>query len=177
MRSLISIVIVCFLLGTSMLYAGTVYKKVNKDGSVEYSDVPFTGASEVKLKDIDQQNTLPAFKRPPSLTNKPTRKSSAAKPDVHIVSPLNGDTLRDNEGNITIVVQKEGKEKKKYKTQILINGAPVGKPTQASVISIKNISRGEIKIKAQLLSRTGKILATTPETVVYMHRVSVIRSN
>jgi len=176
MRSLVSIVIVCCLLATSMLYAATVYKKVNKDGSVEYSDSPFPGASEVKLKDIDKQNTLPAFKKPQSLISKPSSKSSTVKPDIHIVSPLNGDTLRDNEGNITIVVQKEGKQKKKYKTQILVNGVPVGKPSQASVISLKNINRGELKIKAQLLSRTGNILATTPETVVYMHRVSVIRS-
>jgi len=160
-----------------MIHAGTVYKKVNKDGSVEYSDMPFPGAAELTLKDIKAQNTLPSFKRPSTTNKKSARVQADTKAAISIQSPSNGETIRNNQGNLTILVQKQGSKNNKYKTQILINGAPVGEPTQASVISIKNINRGEQKIKAQLLSSSGKILATSSETVVFLHRASIIRSN
>lgn len=169
--------IAAYLLLTACIlsaHANTVYKKVNKDGSVQYSDKPFPGAIEHKLKDMDSQSKLPAL-LPPS-TFKGQKSQNKIKTSITIVSPQHGATIRDNQGSFTILVQKQGDKKKNYKTQILVNGSPVGEPTQASVIPLKNIDRGEIKVIAQLLSSSGKILATSEETVVYLHRASVIRS-
>lgn len=171
----ISTVISCMFCAM-LLQAATVYKKVNKDGSVEYSDKPFSGAKKVVLKDMDSQSTLPRYTPPRSTSTKSKNTPRNQDAKISITSPINGDTIRNNEGNITVLVQKQGKKSKSYKTQILVNGTAVGKPTQASVISLKNIDRGELKIKAQLISSSGKILASTKETVVYLHRVSVIRS-
>ncbi len=174
----ISIALLC-LLHVLALQAGTIYKKVNKNGSVEYSDKPFPGAKKIILKDINSQTTLPQYTPPKSTTgdSKKRDKQRDKNANISITSPVHGDTIRNNEGNFTVLVQKQGKKAKRYKTQILINGTPQGEPTQASVIKLKNIDRGELKIKAQLISSSGKILATTKETVVYLHRVSIIRNN
>ena len=165
------------LLLSQSLNADTVYKKVNQDGSVEYSDQPFAGASELKLEQHKGQSTLPAYTPSQLSSSSLSKKKTNNVVNIEVLSPKHGDTIRNNEGNLTIMVQKFGKNKNTYKTQILINDSPIGNLTQATVIKLKNLDRGEIKIKAQLISRSGKILATSTESVVYLHRMSVIRTN
>jgi len=176
MRNLSIFLVIACTLFAALINAGTVYKKVSKDGSVQYSDKPFPGAVELKLKDIDAQNTLPRFIASTSSITKSNKATGNKKAEITIISPIHGDTIRNNQGDLTVLVQKKGAKNKSYKTRVLINDSTVTKPTQSTVIEVKNLDRGEQKIKVQLISSSGKILATSKETVVYLHRVSVIRS-
>jgi hypothetical protein len=96
---------------------------------------------------------------------------------INILTPSNGDTVRSNGGNLTIMVQKQLAGEKQYLTQLFINDKPYLKPFKGTVLKAENLDRGIIKIKAQLQNRSGNVLATSSETVVYMHRATVNRSN
>jgi len=167
------VAIMIALIGSANAY--TVYKKVNKDGSVQYSDKPFPGAIKVKLPPVNTQDPIikqPDFEPP---TNQAQDKKVNAS--IDIITPNNGDSVRDNAGNLTIMVQKQLPDKKTYLTQLLINDRPYSKPFKGTVLKVKNMDRGIIKIKVQLQNSSGNVLATSSETVVYMHRASVIRVN
>jgi len=175
MSKYIAIVIVLLFACIQSANAYTVYKKVNKDGSVQYSDKPFPGAIKVKLPPINTQD--PKIKQPdftPQINQPQNSKKNAS---IEIISPNNGDSIRDNAGNLTIMVQKQLPNKKTYSTQLLINDEPYLKPFKGTVLKLKNMDRGIIKIKVQLQNSSGNVLATSSETVVYMHRASVIRVN
>ena len=152
--------------------ADTIYKKVNQDGSVAYSDQPFAGAQAINVT-ISKQTQLPTTH---SLSNRHTTKSAHnALPAyaIGITSPLNGQTVRNNNGELTIMVQTTPQFDDNYLIQIFINNTPHSEPSQLTVFKLKNIDRGEIKIKVQLLTIDGNILATSPETLVYLHRATV----
>lgn len=153
--------------------AFTVYKKFNKDGTITYSDKPFSGAIKVNLPPVNTQD--PQRIQPPNLPEKmkPRVKESTT---IDILSPTNGDSVRSNDGNLTIVVQKMSGKKNNYLTQLVINGKDYKKPITGSTFSLKNLDRGIIKLKVKLQTRNGKILATSSETVVYMHKTSIIRT-
>lgn len=164
------------LLSSIAVSATTVYKKINEDGSVEYSDKPFPGAKPLKLKNISDQTTLPVPTPPSKLSPATPNKAAKVTYDIAITSPAQGATIRNNQGNFTVLVQKKGEARKRYKSRVFVNGVPVGSASQDAVFNIKNADRGELKIKAQLLSSSGKVLATSNETVVYLHRATSIRA-
>lgn len=163
--------LLCLTLSAS---AFTVYKKVNKDGTVTYSDKPFPGAQKVTLPPANPQTT-PAI--PEQAPNQPTKeKPVKAKLAIEILSPTNGDSIRNNAGELTIMVQAQYPPKKRYVIQLLINDKPYGKASKKTKFELKELDRGIINIKAQLQTRHGKILAVSKETVVYMHKTSIIRA-
>jgi len=173
--SILSLYFIIFVSYACQLAAETVYKRINKDGSIQYADKPFKGAKPLQLKDISQQSRLPAYKPPQPQSDVKKTITTDSNAHINILSPSHGETIRNNQGNITVMVQSHASALTKTRTQVLVNNILVSRPTQASVIQLKNIQRGELKIKAQLISSSGKILATSTETVVYLHRASVSR--
>ncbi len=170
--SLLFIALVTLLLCLNV-QAGTVYKKVNKDGSVEYSDKPFKDAKAVIIPN-QQQSQLPSLAPVIIPTYKHSNKTNASN-KITITMPKHGATIRNNNGNFTIMVQKVTKTKQQPYTQISINGIAYKKPSQGNVFKVKNIDRGEVTIQAKLLNNSGNVLATSLETVIYLHRVSNIK--
>jgi hypothetical protein len=174
LTSIVLVIITCYINAA----AQTVYKKINTDGSVEYSDQAFAGASAIQITG-QNQTQLPAPSAPVNFTKDPAATTLVPTPNyaIAIQAPQSGQSVRNNSGNLTIVVQTTPKLGKKLKVQLLINNSPLGEPKQQTVFKVKNINRGEVKIKTQLLNSLGNILATSSETVVYLHRVSIIRTN
>jgi len=165
--------------GYSTVFAGTVYKKTNSDGSISYADQPFTGAvaTEVKLKN---NTPLPKLTTTPNIsasTSSSLQSVVAQSHAIAITRPQHQQTVRANDGQLTIVVQATPRPSKNLKIQLFINNSPYDQPSQHTVFNLKNIDRGEVRIKAQLLNKLGNILATSQETVVYLHRATVKRTN
>jgi len=154
--------------------AYTVYKKVNENGKIEYSDKPFPGAFEVKLPPVNSQDAPPLL---PPIESSPTPESLTVKPEINIVSPNNGDSIRSNPGELTIMVQTTVPDDQQYFSQLIINNKPYLKPFEGTVLQLKNLDRGIINIKVQLQSSVGNVLATSKEIVVYMHKATINRAN
>jgi len=165
--------------GYNCAFAATVYKKTNSDGSISYADLPFTGAvaAEVKLKNV---TPLPALTTAPNASAPVSSSLQSAVTQNHaitIATPQHQQTVRANDGRLTVMVQTTAPPSNKITIQLFINNSPYGQPSQNTVFEVKNIDRGEVRIKAQLLNKLGNILATSPETVVYLHRATVKRTN
>jgi hypothetical protein len=56
--------------------------------------------------------------------------------------------------------------------QLLLDGKPHNKPQTHSMFSLKDINRGEHRIKMLLLDEEGKIIASSTSVTFYMHRTS-----
>lgn len=171
MKYFVGLLLVCYVAIGTEVSAFTVYKKVNKDGTVVYSDKPFPGAKKVNLPPINTRKTQPL--PTPIVTEKVPEKEVAT---ITILSPTNGDSIRSNAGELTVTVGTTHAADNRYKIQLLINDKPYGVPVQTTTFTLKELDRGIIKIKAQLQGRRGKVLATSSETVVYMHKASINRA-
>lgn len=179
LRALTSVLILLTMLLATAL-AGTLYKKTNADGSVEYSDKPFAGATAVETQQSNQAS-LPALPRPDNQTESrqdPLPDSTLSQDyAISIQSPVSQQSIRSNNGDLTIMVQTTPKLTPALKVQLLINNSPYGQPSQDTVFKLKNLDRGQVKIKAQLIDNNGNVLATSSEAIVYLLRVAVKRAN
>ena len=63
--------------------------------------------------------------------------------------------------------------KRGFKVRLIMNGAIHGEPQTRSVFILRDVDRGEHKIKLELINNQGKIIASSKERTVYLHRSRV----
>jgi hypothetical protein len=146
-----------------------IYVWRNEKGILVFSDSPRAGAEEVKTKpgNIIQLST--------SIDTEVldiTPQEMLEEYEIVINTPKNNTTIRDNTGSIYI----SGGIKPRFKTglevQLLLDGKPHNKPQTHSMFSLRDINRGEHRIKMLLLDEEGKVIASSTSVTFYMHRAS-----
>lgn len=155
------------IISHTTLANSSIYKKVNTDGTVVYSDRYFPGA---QLVSIDASTLVIPSSKPlttPSLTtNNPQQRHS-----ITISTPAKDKhTFRDNNGNISLVVSLEPNTGGYF--ELHLNQKVYQSPT--GVFNLENLDRGEYEYSFKFIDKTGKVIASTPVRYFYLHRASVL---
>ncbi len=147
-----------------------IYVWRDEKGILVFSDSPKPGAEEVKAEPDN------VFKSSTSIDMKVldiTPKEITEQYEIAITIPKNNATIRDNTGSIYISGSIQPRFKPGWNVQLVLDDKPHGKPQNRSIFSLKNIDRGEHKLKMLLLNDKGKIIASSPSVTFYMHRASI----
>jgi hypothetical protein len=156
MRLILSTFLVLFV---CCLSAETVYKTVDEDGNVIFTDKPSEKAEEIKIQELDTiTNPNPSRYKPSS---KHPEDTSSKYESLVVTSPENGSGFRNNEGNVSISLSIEPSLRSGHKIIILMDGKEVG---FSSSVSIQNVERGTHSISAKVVDRNGKTLISTLST-------------
>jgi hypothetical protein len=146
-----------------------IYVWRNEKGILVFSDSPRPGAVEVKTK---PGNILQSSTSVDTEVLDITPQVSIQKYQVAINTPKNNATIRDNTGSIYIGGGIKPSFKPGFKVQLILDGKPHDIPQKHSMFSLRDINRGEHKIKMLLLDENGKIIASSESVTFYMHRAS-----
>lgn len=158
------LIISVFVVSTYQLtgYSADIYKTVDENGKVTYSDKMTSDKSEkVETK---QLNTLPAT-QPTVPVRKTTRKTSVPNNyDIRIVQPSNNFHVNPGQRDLTIQVTTVPHIYTNHRLQISDNGAPI----QGTVI--KEITRGSHVIVAMVIDERGRVISESEPVSVFVHR-------
>lgn len=148
-----------------------VYKQVNPDGTITYSDKPAAGAQEVDIP------TAPTYQPPkvPAFTpyQKPEKPAPFAYDSLTITSPANDETIRENTGDVTVVLSVSPSLRPGHRIEYLLDGASVERSTQTSY-QFKNLDRGSHSITAQIVDESGNVISSASVTV-HLQRTSSLQ--
>ncbi|WDD98423.1 MULTISPECIES: DUF4124 domain-containing protein [Thalassomonas] len=144
-----------------------IYVWRNEQGVLVFSDTPRPGAEEVKVENKNDQLTSVDTS---ILDIKP--KAIEEKYQVSISQPENNATVRDNTGSVYVAGRIKPIFKKGLKIQLYLDNTPYQEPQDHSMFVLRNIDRGEHKIKMDLINNQGKVIASSKPIVFYMHRAS-----
>lgn len=146
-----------------------IYVWRNAKGVLVFSDTPKAGAEEVKTKpgNIIQSSTDVETE---VLDINPQQIVETY--EVIINTPQNNATVRDNTGSVYIRGGISPKFKLSFKIQLYLDGKPHLSPQNHGMYSLRDIDRGEHKIKMDLLDEKGKVIASSKLVTFYMHRAS-----
>ncbi len=147
-----------------------IYVWRNENGVLVFSDTPRPGAEEVKTKPGNVIKSATSVDTE-VLDIKP--QVIEQKYEVVINSPKNNATIRDNTGSIYISGGIKPQFRPGFQVQLYLDGEAYDKPQKHSMFSLRNIDRGEHKIKMELLDEKGKVIASSESVTFYMHRASV----
>lgn len=157
----------------TLLSAGVVYKYLDKNGNVVYTDQPRPGAERV---DLPEPSTYTPPKLPPitPTVDKAKDEAGAAYKSLTISSPKNDETIWDNTGNVTVVYSLEPKLKSKsgHRMVVLVDGQALD-PLKDTKVQLENVERGTHNLQARIIDADGDLLIESGQTAVHLHRQSV----
>jgi len=173
------IISIATLLSCTTITHAKVYKWVNEEGSVVYSDQPHPEAEVLNIKPLHPYKA-PTYQTPEGAevlpNDEPSVDPSARYSSVTIDSPEHETNFHGTAGSFSVSVSSNPSLKKGDKYQLLINGKAIGEPTTLSQFNVQNINRGEHTLSVQVLNKQGKSLIKSPSITVFVHRPSKKRN-
>lgn len=155
--------IVCAIVGVSVALSGLsfaqddsstskggVYKQVDPEGNVTYTDKP--PSADAKAIKVPKGTEYQAPKLPEFTPSAPKQTSRNFQYDsFELTSPKNDETFWDNTGNVTATVSFEPFLQSGHSIEFLLDGVSVAKGTATSHQFV-NIDRGTHQITARIVN-------------------------
>lgn len=152
---------------------GAVYRWVDKDGNVVFSDRPQPGAEEVRMP-------TPSLYEAPRLPS-PARMAPAAEPGprytrVEVTLPENDATIIDNTGQVEVEVEVVPALESRLGDRILIllDGQLQGGPRVTPRLTLESVDRGTHTLQAQVTDAGGEVLVASEPVTFHMRQASVL---
>ena len=162
-----TLVIFALLVASTGAQADKVYKWVDAQGNVLYTDQPRKGAQEVKIA-----------KQPASA---PVRSFAARDEDrfrysaVTFDAPANEGTIRDNEGNVKVAVNVVPPLRTDRGDQIRLSldgGALLADPNSPEVV-LTGLDQGAHTLQATVTDKAGRVLISSDPVEFYLKHWSI----
>lgn len=156
------------------LLSAQVYKHVDEEGNVTYSDAPQKkGDKPVSLPEPTTIKIQPAPKLSIGEGDvKPVQDKSINYDSVEIVSPANDESIRSNSGDITIQISSSPALQRNHLYVVLIDGNKAQESAAGSV-TLTNLDRGSHTVLIQIQDENEKTLATSSPITFHLLRASV----
>jgi hypothetical protein len=162
-----SLAIVIMLLAQ---FAGAeVYKTVDKDGNVKYTDTPRSDKAEkIELREV---NTVPSA-QPQAFPPSPSRAQQAEiNYSIDIISPRADVTIPVGQRDLAIAVTLNPGLQPGHLLVYFMNGELLEETTMNNII-VKDVPRGTHTLVVEAIDANGRTLGTSPSVLV-----NVIRPN
>jgi hypothetical protein len=170
MRSVLIILglALCF----SVLAQDRVYKRVNPDGSVEYSDQPIQGAEVMK---VPKGSTFTMPETPASTAapaDSTPEEASVSYDSLEITRPMNDEAIRSNEGKLTALAQVTPGLASNHRFRWRMDGEIV-QDVNSPELRLNNVDRGSHTLEAEIVDADGKVVISSETITFHLMRYSV----
>ena len=145
-----------------------IYKVTTDSGRVIYTDSPSEQGEHVPMSSGSVMTLKSAS--PSSITTPPTVREQTKEIHLSVVSPKPEQTIRDNNGKLTIRTALEPQVQGVY--TLHLNDQVISQ--NKGLFNLDGLNRGAYTFHVELAHKSGKILASTPEQTFYLHQASVL---
>ncbi|MEE8261249.1 MAG: DUF4124 domain-containing protein [Gammaproteobacteria bacterium] len=160
-----------FILSFSV--SAVVYRWVDENGNVVYSDRPQPGAQVLEKKEVQTVDAPPVEPLTPRSETKESPKSGfAGYKRVAVMSPQNDEPVRENAGNVTVSVTLEPglQTKLGHKLALFVDGAQISEPGTATQFQLNNMDRGTHTLEAKVVGPDSKVIKNSSPVTFHMLR-------
>jgi hypothetical protein len=178
-RNLLVLIVAIAVFGLCMdgHAASRIYKTVDENGNVVFTDVPPKEGESSEAIAVETPNTFPAAE-PESREQwivDPTDEESEAAPftyaSLNISAPSNDEAVRENAGNVNVVAEVSPELQIGHRVRILLDGKPEQAAAQ-TVFMLPNVDRGTHSVQAEVIDDSGKVLISSAPTTFHLQRVA-----
>ncbi len=165
--------VLAFLSMSLPLAAAQIYRYVDEEGNVVFTNQPPTGraAEPVTLPAVNAVGGPPPAAGLPAEPPKP-EQPLAPYPGFRIVAPEHDTSLRANNGNFTITLHADNPLRPGHTVVLLFDGKEIARGT-AMTFAMQNVDRGTHTAQAKIVDGAGKAVATTEAITFTVQRVHV----
>ena len=168
MNNINKLYLLIFTLAHIGVAGATMYKGVDAEGNVIYSDKPFEEAERytpppISVMDADKAGSDEAVEE--------KLPADFEYLTFDIVQPTFEQTIR-NETSINVVLRlKPGlNTEQDHRIWLLMDGKVVVEGSSSLSLLVEDVARGAHKLQAQVRNPEGEVVVRTRTTIVYLHR-------
>lgn len=165
------------LLITPLLAPAQIYRTVDEQGNVVFTDTPPPAGTESEEVELRQINTTPPPEPRPDLAPQPEEtaeeKPAAAEYGVAITVPANETTIPMGPGNFSVSGVVRPSLGSGHQVQLYMDGVPWGEPQTVPSWALTNVFRGAHDFTIAVVDSKGGHLAVSEPVRVYVLRPSV----
>lgn len=167
--------LVIFVALVSTSVAAQVYKRVDSQGNVTYSDQPVPGSKPVKLPEIQTYTPTPTRSKNESNVNvEGATKIDGPEPmpnyAVSVASPGDDATVINNEGTVPLSVNVQPPLRKTEKVVITFDGQPIGPASSSTTATMTFVDRGSHSVGARVVDAGGNTVASARPITFFLRR-------
>ena len=165
--------ILCLVLASGAALAQKVYKVIQPDGTVMFTDSPQPGdgAEEVDMRPL---NTTPPLASPTdAFDDSPAAELEKGYAEVRITSPENEASIRDNAGNVNVDVKISPSLRSGDKVELKLDGQAIGGGRKTN-FALTDMERGTHSLQAVVKNSNGKVVASSESVTFTLQRRSAI---
>jgi hypothetical protein len=159
--------------------AAAIYRTVDEQGNVVFTDVP-PGDKSAAPVDVRPPNTFETPQAAPPAAAPSGAGASAAELDatyytaVEIVDPGNEEAIRANDGNMVIAVAVSPPLRGDHRLVLTLDGQDVDAgATGRGVFSLSNVDRGSHTAVVKVVNSSGATVTTSAPVTFHMLRVAI----
>lgn len=152
-----------------------VYKVMDADGNVTFTDNPPANDPTTEAVDLPEINTQPAL--PVPARGKAKEEEQQGYQEITIVSPAHDSTIPPGHQEVGVSVSLTPELQPGHQIQLIFNGQPYGSPTPTTSFSILSLIRGEHSIQVQVLDSELNVVGTSSTNTIHVKRHSIQHVN
>lgn len=161
---------ILFIITTPAL--AEVYRNVDAQGNVTFSDEPSEGSEAVKVKPVTTVTLpKPADVREPERLRKQVEKEGSAYNSVRIVAPNDDEAFHSGSGDVAFRIASDPALKQGHRYEVTLDGQPVGQ-TASDTVTVRNVFRGTHDAGVHIVDGNGVQVKSGQPIRFTIHRPS-----
>ena len=179
--ALVLLMLVSSIISGAQAAQTKIYKTVDEDGNVVFTDMPPKSDQDAEQVIVQTPNSFASEEasgpREEWIVEEGAEGEELAEElfrysSVQIVSPANDETVRANDGSVSVVAASRPRMKRGHVMRILIDGSPVQEGSQTT-FNLENVDRGTHSVSAEIVDGSGNVLSSSNASVFHLQRVAV----
>jgi len=155
--------------------ADDIFKWVDENGQMHFSDVPEDGAMAVEIAPV-QTFSAPASSATTTASDVAVESEALGYESLTITSPAMEETIWNTGGEITVAVQIKPGLQTGHQIRLYIDGKPLPNlQAYTSSLQVSGVERGEHKLRAEVWDENGQILIASQPSTFFYQQTSVNR--
>lgn len=174
-----SLVFTCLVLLAAAAGATEVYRWVDENGVIHYSDSPHPGAEKIE---VAEPPVMPGYRRSPAATSR-SRPSAAERTQpagftyqsLTITQPAAEETLWNIAGRMTVTLSLQPALRQGDRVRVYFDGAPREVP--GSSFELDEVWRGAHNLQAEVVNEAGEVMIRSEPVRFYVQQTTVNSRN
>lgn len=162
---LFKILILSLLIATPSGH-GQVYKFIDKDGNVTYSDTPPAEQQDMQPAELPDIFIQPGVEVPEKVA---VEEYSAQEISISISSPAEETTILGHESSFGVSAATSRKPSNGEQIRLIVNGSVHATATTPNW-TVTNLIRGEYVLSAEVIDKNGKTIASSRPVRIFVQR-------
>ena len=165
--------IVLALLVSVPALAQKIYRTVDENGNVVFSDQPPPQGQAAEQVELGELNTAAPLEVRPRPEPAPEEPEPAPEPGISITSPGDESTIAMGPGNFSVSGRAEPPLGPGERLQLLMDGEAIGPAQASNRWSLEGVLRGPHDLVIRRVTASGKVLAESDSVRIYVLRPSI----